>query len=83
MERSAAFAPSRGDPLRHGEPRSTQVTIGLDKLHISEDTDEAGRAELRPRRLHDGLPALGLHDSAGAFSYGDGKDIDAGTCRRR
>ena len=68
-----------GTPCGKANPGLTQVTIGLDKLHVNENTDDAG-AELNfvLGAYTTDFKRSVQNDSAGAFSYGDNKDIDSG-----
>ena len=68
-----------GTPCGKAQPGLTQVTVSLDKLHVNEDTDDAG-GELNfvLGAYTTDFKRSAQNDSAGAFSYGDNEDVDAG-----
>ena len=68
-----------GTPCGAANPALTQVTIGLDKLKVNDDTDGAGNGELNfvLGAYTTDFKRSVQHDSAGAFDYGDGDDDDA------
>src|SRR4051794_958433 len=61
------------------DPGPVEVTIGLDKLHVNDDTDGAGSGELNfiLDAYTTDFRRSAQHDAAGAFDYGDDEDVQA------